>query len=64
MKNCTSDIDLQKKKGKEYSNIVYQIYFFGSKNVGKSSIIDEFMSSENTDVFEEKVKQSKTQNTR
>ena len=31
---------------------VYRVAFLGSSEVGKTSIIDQFMSSEHADVFE------------
>ena len=32
---------------------VYRVAFLGSEEVGKTSIIDQFMSSEHADIYEE-----------
>ena len=49
--NLTDDII--KEKVDKHPNKIYRVAFLGSEEVGKTSIIDQFMSSEHADVYED-----------
>ena len=47
-----SDVN-ENEKVEKHPNKIYRVAFLGSEEVGKTSIIDQFMSSEHADVYED-----------
>ena len=47
-----SDVN-ENEKVEKHPDKIYRVAFLGSEEVGKTSIIDQFMSSEHADVYED-----------